>query len=277
LTAWLVIYHPITFHYSSRHPDRYHLRYEEVCFSSLDGLRIAGWYLPAKGARAVVILCHGAFADRTELMDLSPHLHRRGFAVLAFDFRQRGVSGRKRNTLGKDEVNDLLGAVKFIKGRRDVGRKPLGVIGASMGAAVAIIAAARCSDIRAVVADSAYGRLDRAVHQYLWLFFGPLKPLLGSLTLWYGKLLLSFEPSEVAPEKLVAQISPRPILLIHSRRDFLVRKSESERLFRAAKPPKRLWLTPRGLHSRSRFAYPQEYRRNVLEFLEHWLVGAERS
>ena len=273
LAAWVVVHHPITIHVARHHPSRSGLRYEDVSFPSTDGLRLSGWYIPKEDARGIVILCHGAFTDRTDLMDLALDLNSAGFAILAFDFRQRGCSGRKINTIGREEVNDLLGAVAYLKAREELAEKPIGAIGASMGAAVAIMATARCADICAVVADSSYGRLDRAINQHLWVFFGPLKPLLAPLTLWHGKRMLGFDPSIVAPEESIPGISPRPVLLVHSRRDFLVWKSESERLFDAAGEPKELWLTPRGLHTKSRFAHPEQYRPKVVGFLRRALTA----
>ncbi|MBI3922958.1 MAG: alpha/beta fold hydrolase [Armatimonadetes bacterium] len=267
LTAFIVVAHPFSLHYSRQNPSAYSLPYQDVTFpANADKLTLSGWFIPATPTKGTIILCHGVFADRTDLSDFAPPLVKAGYSVLAFDFRQRGKSGRSKNTIGKDEVNDLLGAVEYVKQRKDVSGKPIGVMGVSMGASIAIMTAARCKDLRAVVADSGYARMDHAIDQHLWIFFGPLKPLLTRLTFWHGRRMLGFDPKTVSPASQIAQISPRPILLIHSKRDFMIRSSESQALYQAAKEPKELWITPRGRHTKSRFVYPQEYRKKVVGF-----------
>lgn len=267
ITAFIVVVHPFSLHYSRQNPSAHSLPYQDVTFPSDAGnLTLSGWFIPATQTKGTIILCHGVFADRTDLADFAPPLVKAGYSVLAFDFRQRGKSGRCKNTIGKDEVDDLLGAVEYVKHRKDVSGKPIGVMGVSMGASVAIMAAAQCKDLRAVVADSGYARMDHAIDQHLWIFFGPFKPMLTRLTFWHGRRMLGFDPKTVSPAIQIAQISPRPILLIHSKRDFMIRSSESQALYQAAKEPKELWITPRGRHTKSRFVYPREYREKVVGF-----------
>lgn len=271
LAAYLVVVHPICLHSARQTPSAYHLPYEDVAFPATDGLNLSGWLMPVEKAKGIIVLCHGVFEDRTGLMDLAPVFREAGYSVLAFDFRQRGKSGRKRNTIGKDEVNDLLGAVRYLRQRIDTQHLPIGVVGASMGGAVALMGTARCRDIKAVVADSAYAQMEHAIRQHLWLFFGPFQPLLARLTLWHGKRLLGFEPKSVSVENEIGRISPRPILLIHSRRDFMIWSSEAQRLYKSANEPKELWLLPRGRHTKGRYLYPRQYREKVVRFFNNAL------
>src|SRR5262245_12852079 len=64
---------------------------EEVSFRTKDGVVLRGWYVPSK-RRAAVILVHGGYDNRTqmmfELLDLSEH----GYGVLAYDSRGDGES-----------------------------------------------------------------------------------------------------------------------------------------------------------------------------------------
>jgi fermentation-respiration switch protein FrsA (DUF1100 family) len=110
--------------------------------------------------------------------------------------------------------------------------------------------------------------MEHAIRQHLWVFFGPFQPLLARLTLWHGRRMLGFEPGSVSVEKVISRISPRPVLLIHSRRDVMIWSSEAKRLFRAARKPRELWLLPRGRHTKGRFVYPKEYREKVLGFFD---------
>jgi hypothetical protein len=50
------------------------------------------------------------------------------------------------------------------------------------------------------------------------------------------------------PERVVANIAPRPILFVHGRRNYFMPIDEAYRLYDLAKEPKRLYVVPNGKH-----------------------------
>lgn len=71
-------------------------------------------------------------------------LTRRGFAVLRADDRGIGGSGGKLlDSTGDDFAADVLAQIAFLKGRRDIDPRRIGIVGHSEGAAVAALAASR--------------------------------------------------------------------------------------------------------------------------------------
>lgn len=75
-------------------PDKLGMEYDDVTFVSRDGTRLHGWFLPSKGpSRATVIHCHGNGGNVSYLGSTLGLLHDRGFATLAFDYRNYGESG----------------------------------------------------------------------------------------------------------------------------------------------------------------------------------------
>jgi len=138
-------------------------RPEDVSFPSADGVLLHGWFLPAAGAVDTLVLCHGYAMSRLETLALARALNDRAHHVLLFDFRAHGRSEGRFTSLGYREVHDLLGAVAFLQTRPEYTPGRLGVLGFSMGAVAAILAAARCPAIAAVVADSSYAALDHIV------------------------------------------------------------------------------------------------------------------
>src|SRR5690606_40943724 len=70
--------------------------YEEVSFQSrMDGIRIAGWFIPApETSENVVIVVHGIHSCRQDSTVLLPAgmLHQGGFNVLMIDLRNHGAS-----------------------------------------------------------------------------------------------------------------------------------------------------------------------------------------
>ncbi|HEV8146440.1 MAG TPA: alpha/beta fold hydrolase [Bryobacteraceae bacterium] len=134
---------------------------EEVTYTS-GAVRLAGTLTIPKGVSpfpAALLITGSGPQDRDEsLMGHKPFwvitdfLTRRGIAVLRVDDRGMGKStgNSVRSTL-EDFVTDVLAGVTFLKGRREIDSKQIGVIGHSEGAVVGPAAAAKSSDIAFVV------------------------------------------------------------------------------------------------------------------------------
>jgi cephalosporin-C deacetylase-like acetyl esterase len=81
---------------SSITPRDLNMAYEDVSFTTSDGLTLRGWYIPsAKGSKRTLILLHGYPADKGNILPAVAFLHD-DFNLLAFDFR---LSRRKRGNL----------------------------------------------------------------------------------------------------------------------------------------------------------------------------------
>jgi len=265
--AWLLTHPP-------RQPVRcspasYGLSYEEASFPSTDGLRLAGWYVPSRNG-TVVILCHGLRANRCGGLPLARMLADHGYGALLFDFRACGESEGEVTTYGAFEVYDLLGAVRYLRGRPEV--KHIAVIGYSLGGVVAIRAAARAPDIEAVIVEGAFASLEELSNQRWGQSF--LARIIAPLTTAFAQWQTGARVSAVRPVDDIGLISPRPVLLIHGTADVNVPPEHSRRLFAAAREPKELWM-PEGIgHCGAFSARPVEFERRVVGFLEQHLPQA---
>lgn len=249
-------------------------RLRRVAFESADGVVLAGWYGEPAGAAATIILSHGLPGDKRDMAGLAGALMDAGFAVLAFDFRNWGESERTPVTLGHREINDILGAVALAR-QRGGPRRRIGIVGLSMGAAAAILAAARTVAIEAVVADSSYARLDHTVERIARRVGGPFAPVVWRRARRAGERLLGVPLASVAPVDAIAAISPRPVLIIHGQRDRLTDVGDAHALYRACGDPKVLWVIERAGHARTRRAGIEEYDRRVVGFFrEHMSLMA---
>lgn len=127
-------------------------------------LALAAWYFAARPRDRVVILVHGkdscrGYELRGGTKALVERLRGQGFSILALDLRGHGKGGEARTSYGLNESRDVLGAVDWLMARGyDSGR--IGVLGASMGGAAAIAAAAAEPAIGAVATDSTFADLD---------------------------------------------------------------------------------------------------------------------
>lgn len=137
-------------------PEAVGLAYEDVQFPARDGLRLSGWFVPAANAGAepqpVVLLVHDLAWNRLgtqaesvldDLLGTQPvnflplihALHGAGYAVLAFDLRNHGLSSdTPLSTFGLEEAHDILGALDYVSARQDVDSRRIGAVGFGMGA-----------------------------------------------------------------------------------------------------------------------------------------------
>ena len=240
-------------------------------FQTSDGTRLAGWYGAPAGTAATIILCHGVPGDKRDMAGLAVALMDAGFGVLAFDFRGWGDSDRTSITLGHREVEDVFAAVRCAQHQAE-GRSNIGIVGLSMGAAAAIVAAAQTPAIEAVVADSGYARLDQTVERATRRFLGPLGSLATRRVRRLGERLIGAPLASVAPVGAIAGISPRPVLIIHGKQDRLTDVGDAYALYRACGEPKALWIVDGAGHARTRRVCPEEYDRRVIGFFKRHLA-----
>jgi len=248
---------------------------EDVTFPSRDGTALRGWFLRSEGSPDTLVLCHGWQMSRVETLDLAHDLQQRGYNVFLFDFRACGQSDGRYTTVGLMEVGDLLGAVEHLEARPEVRSGHLGVLGFSMGAAVALMVAAQCRRLQAVVADSSFASLEWVIDQARWGLRLVPQVLFKSISIRVGQRLAGVRPSDVRPVDAVGQIAPRPVLFIHGLRDCLVSHRQSQHLYSAASGPKELWLVEESGHCMARFARPAEYLDRVDHFFRSAFAGAD--
>lgn len=208
-------------------PSDFNLPYERVTFSTQDHLTLHGWFIPNKNPKApTIIVCHGYPADKGNILPSTLFLHQ-NYQLLYFDFRYLGESEGSYSTIGKNEVNDLLAAIAFLKTR---GVKKVGVWGYSLGGVVAILAAPNTPAIKAIVAQAPYARLDWVAEDNYNIPF--LNKLLGSLTRFWAWLWLGYDINTINPAVTAKNLTV-PTLIIHSKTDHLISLKHAA-LFQAA-------------------------------------------
>ena len=246
-------------------PANYGLACEAAEFRSGDGLTLRGWYVPAMNSTTTIIVCSGANGSLDADVHIAPWLHEAGFNVLLFDWRAHGHSEGEVVTLGYNERYDLFAAVGFAKSK---GADQIGVLGFSMGGAVAIAAAAVYDDIAMVAADSPFVTILSAVAGGLierGLSEG-LSYLLARLFLITACLRTQVNWFEIDPVRWISRIAPRPLLLMFGERDIIAPQAEIDLAFAHAGDPKEVWRVPEAAHRELQTRQPEEYQRRIIEF-----------
>ena len=211
-----------------------------------DGVRILGSRIGTDGPS--LILCHGflGWHRKVRIVRFAEVLARR-FAVFAFDLRGHGAS-EGICTYGDREILDVDAVVGFARGERP--SHPVATLGISMGGTSVLRHAGLRGGVDMVVSVSAPARWDghtsRAVRQLHWM--GSTER--GRRTARaMGVRLAPLERIPEMPEDVIGRIAPIPVLVVHGRDDHFFDEEEAWRLYRAARPPKRLMLAARFGHA----------------------------
>ena len=240
--------------------------YEDVSFTTSDGLRLEGWYIPSKNGAAVI-----AFPGRSGPQKHARMLARHGYGVLLFDRRGEGASEGDGNLFGWGGEKDIYAAVEFLETRPDVESGRIGGIGFSVGGELMLQAAAQSNGLAAVVSDGAGTRslaedLDDIPSPGKWIGLPFLAAKSGAVALFSN----TTPPPELT--ELVPRIAPTPLLLIWAP------NSGGENMnpdyYRLAGQPKAIWAIPEAGHIQGITARPKEYERRVVAFFDRALRHA---
>ena len=142
-------------------------RVENVTFTNKDGSITFGGTLTSpqgKGPFTTVLLISGSGQqDRDETLFghkafwvIADYLTRQGVTVLRTDDRGVGETTGKIGT-SADYAQDVLEAIRFLKTRKEVNHKKIGLIGHSEGGMIAPIAAAQSKDVAFIISLAGVG------------------------------------------------------------------------------------------------------------------------
>jgi alpha-beta hydrolase superfamily lysophospholipase len=217
------------------------LAHRELTFRSGD-VELSGWlFEPAGPPRGLVVHLHGRMYTRVGGIATADALVPRGYAVLTYDQRAHGASGGEHCTYGLLEKEDLARAIDA------VGISPVYVVGHSLGAAVALQAAAEDHRIRAVVAASSYADLRTTIVERAKDY-----PLVTDeeaiVAIGLAEVKAGFHADDVSPIHAAARVDV-PVLLVHGRLDTSTPPEHSERLLAALHGPKRLYVVEGAGHT----------------------------
>ncbi len=234
------------------------LDYQDVSFPSAnnDGVTLSGWFVPNQSSHRVLILVHGRYANRMQMLPLVKPLWDAGYNVLLFDLRGHGTSSYVKSTYGIHEQWDVIGAARYTA-QRGFAPESTGVIGWSLGGASTLMAMRSSNDFVAAVADSAYANSDPLLAR------NPLRPGLALAMKFVDRVNLS----RVNPADSIRGLQGRSIMLIHGEADQVVPASQEKLLEQAGGGSvKQAWTVPGAGHVGAFATNPNDYIQRVVAF-----------
>lgn len=229
-----------------------------------DGVRLEGHRYGARHAgdpfEVVFLVAHGFTGHhlKPDVVRITDTLREYG-AVISLSFRGHGSSGGHA-TFGVAEIDDLHDVVEYA---RSLGYRYVVTVGWSMGSSNVLLHGGAVTEgpgaADAVVSVSGasrwYLRDTAAMRRVQWLLgtrSGRAVARLGLRTRiakhGWGK---RHEHAPPQPTDAIAQISPRPVLVVHGDADAYFTVEQPKALFEAANEPKELWLIEGYGHAES--------------------------
>ena len=222
-------------------PERFGLEYEDVTFTSSDGVELHGWFLPAEGpALGTVLQLHGNAENISTHFISVAWMPARGFNVFALDYRGYGASEGVATLEGAQL--DIDAAMRTLLARGDVDKNRIVIYGQSLGGALAAYYVPHSpyrDRIGALILESAFSdyieiaREKFADHWLTWPFQ------------WLPQLMVDDRFSPLAE---MPKISPIPVLILHGDEDVIVPVRHAKILYDAALEPKEMWIVPGAGH-----------------------------
>ena len=208
------------------------LEFEDVFFSTSDGVKLHGWYVPAD-SDVTLLWFHGNagnLGNRLEHMLLSHVIL--GVNIFIFDYRGYGLSEGAASESGT--YIDGEAAVSYLRDERGVDtEEQLILYGHSLGGAVAVEVSRR-NPSRGLIVESTFTSVkDMAKSLYPYL---PSSIVTSLMQAEYDSL------SKIAGARA-------PVMVIHGDEDTTVPLAEGRALYEAARQPKRIYTVEGAAHN----------------------------
>lgn len=199
--------------------------FEDLHIETADGERLHAWWLERPHARAQVVFFHGNGGNLSLWLDILAEMWRRGFSVLAVDYRGYGASTGRPSEKGL--YRDAEATLRVFRERFRKDGVPAVYWGRSIGAPVAAHAAA-VTKPAALVLETPMPDVRSVLRT---------NPIL-----W----VLSFLSSYRFPTSQLLEGYDGPLLVIHGDTDSIVPFSGGRRLFERAPTARKTFVAIRG-------------------------------
>jgi len=252
-----LLFQPVKEHYPL--PKQISELTEDFYFSSQDGTKLHGWYLPSRQnpekPKKTILYLHGNAINISSHLGGVYWLPEQGYEVYIFDYRGYGKS--EGIAFLEGILTDIDAAIHYVEDKIEADDK-LTIMGHSIGASMGLYVVSQCEKIDRIesfIAVSAFSDYRQVTRDFLgsnwftWLLQWPL-----SLTI----------NNDYRPLDYVSSLTPVPLIFLHGKGDTIIEPYHSVALYDAAQQPKSM-LYLKSNHN-DIFTYA-ENRKIILDYL----------
>ena len=236
------------------------LHFEDVSFTTSDGTRLHGWFVPGAGDHTLLWF-HGNAGNIGNRVDNMLLFNRRlGVNIFIFDYRGYGRSEGSPSERGM--YIDADAALEYLRSRGDIDLNNLILFGRSLGCAVAVEMATRYP-AKALILESPFTSVDAMARRIrpLLMWFVPPRWIVGS----------RFDS--------LAKIGgiQSPVMILHGSRDDIVPIDMAQDMFDAANEPKRFYAIQGASHNDTYLVGGERYFAALKEFIESMPLSSSKE
>jgi len=278
-----------------KNPKNYGMDFEDIEFKTSDGVDIKGWLIPGSLNKLVVMTHVGgltkygstvAYKNLTKLYNkeiefllTARHLHKKGYWILMFDFRNHGESGADPNkgiaSVGLKEYRDVVAAMDYIKTRDELSHMSIGFVSFCMGANSTIIAMSKepkaFKNVKCLFAVQPIS-MEVFIRTYSKKLLTPvgaklLLPMVKKFVVWRG----AYPLGEMSPKKYVKDLKV-PTMYVQARNDPWTELSDIQAFYEETPDnPKDFFWIEDTVHRFESYSYFQDRPGKMLEWIEKWV------
>jgi uncharacterized protein len=215
---------------------------EDVSFTASDGTQLHGWYMKCESPRAVVLYAHGNAGNLSYDAGVYRRLRELRATVLAFDYRGYGKSEGTPTVAGV--LDDARSARAWLARRAEIPEGQVVLMGRSLGGAVVVQLAGELPP-RGLVVESSFASLREVADHH------------------FSKLSWLVPRNELNSAAVLAAYRG-PLYVSHGDSDRTIPSAHGQKLFDAARGPKKFYSVPGGDHNDPP---PEEHYRRLDRFL----------
>lgn len=259
------LHHPVT-------PAEMGLTYEEINVIANDGIKLNGWLVKAGlSAKGTILFLHGVGDCKIAGIPYAKLFHDHGFNAFLYDSRRHGESEGSFCTYGYYEKHDVVKIIDYLASRGDIKLGKVGIFGTSMGAAIAIQAAAIDKRIVAIVAENSFATLRSIFDDYQKRIIKIPFHYLRNIVIKRSELMAKFKANDVSPLDAVHHIH-LPIIFICGEDDKHIKSRYSRLLHENTDEPKELFVIPNAHHNDTWQVAGKIYEQKLMDFFERNVV-----
>jgi uncharacterized protein len=234
------------------------LEFEDIFFTTHDGIRLHGWFVPHRDAKSTLVWFHGNAGNISHRVENLKLLHERVKTnIFIFDYRGYGRSEGQPS----EEGTYLDGAAALdLIGKRigDASGKNTILFGRSLGAAVAAEMATRFSS-QALILESPFISI----------------PAMARVIFPYVPLGVFLRTKYDVREKI--KRIKAPLLVLHGDHDEIVPFEHGKIVFEAAPQPKKFFAITGAAHNDTYVVGGENYFRQIRQFIDETSAAANRA
>ena len=247
--------------------------FEQIAMTSFDGLKLQGYYLPAKEpTNKTVIFAHGYLGNAFDMGLFGEYYYEQlGYNVFTPDLRGHGQSEGDYIGFGWHDRLDLIDWMNVIIDKNGP-ETEIVMHGLSMGAATVLMASGENlpQNVKAIIADSPYTSVyDMFAYQMKRMFHLPEKPILPTTSM-VTKQRADYSLTEASALDQVKKAKV-PILYIAGEADTFVPSDMTTVLYENTKSKSEIVTYPDANHGESIVLFREDYLKTITDFIDKYM------